>query len=533
MYINKNSKEKYFDEIKEFITHKYPSLNKEFIQAALIKELPNADVIQRNKSGGSGKTSHIAFTTDSRYFFSSFISDAILNKNENTFFDNNNYDYRFNLKIEKKHIMHNSDGFIETNCALWILPKGDNQLGLSKDKFDDSAFNTLRQQMYEGDILLFFRYNENLNYTDQYYLIFINNEAEKKYLIDTIGTLKSKPQYYDKSIDNFKIFYDIEDNKINRNLKGINKIFFGCPGVGKSYDISKKFYSNVYRTTFHPEYSYYDFVGSIRPICNEIDNDQHISYGFIPGDFTKCLKFAIDNPNEEVTLIIEELNRANTSSVFGDIFQLLDRDDNCISKYFISNFNLSKAIYKDCDKSLVSNWLSVDIDKDQVKIPNNLNIIATMNTSDQNINILDSAFTRRWDNEYIPIDFNKLENEVTIDGLNITWSNFATKINEIILSSNMINAEDKQLGPFFANKKTIENRKDFANKVLVYLWKDVFKINRALLFNTSTVIGINSLITTFETNPLSVFNDFFLAELNLNNQPQTVESIIEPKTQGI
>lgn len=528
MYINKHAKEEWFTKIEDLIIDKYPSLNREFLQAILIKQLPNADVIQKNKTSGSGKTSHIAITSDSRYFFSSFIANATLNNHGNIFYDNNNYDYIFKLKVEAKHVTDTNIDFIDTNCALWVIPKDENQLGMSKDKFDDKYFNILRQKMFENDIIIFFRYNSTLNHSDdEYYLLFINDKTEKDYLISQIGPLKSKPQYYDKSTDISNIFAELDNTKINSNLNGINKIFFGCPGVGKSHGISKKYSSNIFRTTFHPEYSYYDFIGSIRPICNENDSKQIISYGFIPGDFTKALKFAIDNPNEEVNLIIEELNRANTSSVFGDIFQLLDRDENGISKYFISNSNLARTIYKNCDKSLVSSWLSIDISKDQVKIPNNLNIIATMNTSDQNINVLDTAFTRRWDMEYLPIDFNKLDNELIVDGLGISWADFATKVNNFILSSNMINAEDKQLGPFFANSTTITNKTNFANKVLVYLWKDVFKINRSLLFNTSNIIGINSLISTFKNNPTSVFSTDFLNELNLTIQHQTIKDITQ------
>ena len=137
-----------------------------------------------------------------------------------------------------------------------------------------------------------------------------------------------------------------------------------------------------------------------------------------------------------------------------------------------------------------------------------------MNTSDQNINSLDSAFTRRWDTEYVPINFNLLENDPIINGLDIPWSIFAQRVNRLILESNMINAEDKQIGPFFANPSIISNKVSFSNKVLVYLWKDVFKINRSLVFNTDIVKGIDSLITNYSNDPKSIFSYNFI---NMND----------------
>ena len=145
-----------------------------------------------------------------------------------------------------------------------------------------------------------------------------------------------------------------------------------------------------------------------------------------------------------------------------------------------------------------------------------------MNTSDQNINALDSAFTRRWDTEYIPIDFYKLDEDFIIDGLNINWSIFAQKVNEKILSSDMLNAEDKQLGPFFAKESTITSSTLFSNKILVYLWKDVFKVNKSIIFNTDNIKGINSLINSYSTNPSSVFNDDFLSELGISDPSKTL-----------
>ena len=525
MKLNKNTTIENFNFIVNNIHKKYNFLKKSNIQAIFVKELPNADLLLSNKDGSSGKTTHIACTGDSRLFFGDFISNTLINEDSDTFYDNTRHDYKFKVYIESKYI-NDQNNFIESHCALWINTKkyDDNQLGLSKDKFDDDSFKQLRKCMFKDNILIFFKYlNSNTNILD-YYLILLTDDDECQSLIDGIGTLKNKPRYAELTFDcidknNICISgpsseYTVENITFCNNIV-LNKIFYGCPGVGKSYNIDRTYNKNIFRTTFHPEYTYYDFIGSVRPQIDYTLETPTTSYTFLPGDFTKALKYAIDNSNEVVNFIIEELNRANTSAVFGDIFQLLDRDDYGYSKYYITNENISKSIYKDINTMHIEKWLGVDVQKHQVKLPNNLNIIASMNTSDQNINALDSAFTRRWDMEYIPIDFTKLEETIIIAGLNVDWSIFASSINEKILDSGMMNAEDKQIGPFFAKKSTLTDINLFSNKVLVYLWKDVFKVNKSIIFDTDNIKGINSLVTSYLDNPLSVFNSDFIKSLNL------------------
>lgn len=525
MKLNKNTTIENFNFIVDIIHSKYNFFETSNIQAIFVKELPNADLLLPNKDGSSGKTTHIACTGDSRQFFGDFISNALINEDFDTFYDDNRNNYKFKVYIESKYVNTHND-FIKSHCALWINTKkdDDNQLGLSKDKFDDEYFKKLRMCMFKDDILIFFKYlNPNTNLLD-YYLILIVDNDECKTIIDGIGTLKNKPRYAELTFDDSarSIIHISEPSseyntpKINPcNNIGFNKIFYGCPGVGKSYEINQTYNTNIFRTTFHPEYSYYDFVGSIRPQIDYTLEKPTTNYMFLPGDFTKALKYAIDNPNEVVNFVIEELNRANTSAVFGDIFQLLDRDDYGYSKYYITNECIATSIYKDTNSIHIEQWLDVDVQKHQVRLPNNLNIIASMNTSDQNINALDSAFTRRWDMEYLPIDFNKLNETIIIDELNVDWSVFASCINEKILDSGMMNAEDKQIGPFFAKKSTIINKNLFSNKVLVYLWKDVFKVNKSIIFNTDSIKGINSLVTSYLNDPLSVFNIDFIKDLNL------------------
>ena len=269
---------------------------------------------------------------------------------------------------------------------------------------------------------------------------------------------------------------------------GINKVFYGTPGCGKSYYLENTVLvnegidteNNVFRTTFFQDYSNADFVGQILPI---ILPDGKVTYNIIPGPFTLALKCAIDNPDEKVALVIEELNRGNAPSIFGDIFQLLDREKGT-SKYKITNVNIQAYLKKE---SLY--------DLNYIRIPANLYIFATMNTSDQNVFTLDTAFKRRWKYHYIPNDFDKDDTigKMFVPGLNnITWETFVKRINEYIINhATTLTAEDKQLGKYFVEKSMLvedsgdcseDILKEFAHKVFEYLWTDVAKFNRSEWF---------------------------------------------------
>lgn len=254
-----------------------------------------------------------------------------------------------------------------------------------------------------------------------------------------------------------------------------NVIFYGVPGCGKSSKVSKllekggvteKYYKRV---LFHPEYTYSDFVGQILPRVTGTS----IDYAFTPGPFTNILADAHANSDEKFYLIIEEINRGNAPQIFGDIFQLLDRKSG-ESEYPISNDEVLKCI-NDRLAQQGKAFLS------SVTIPKNLIIFATMNTCDQNVFALDTAFKRRWRMTRIKNSFDDctLRDEI-IDGLNITWGQFATAVNNSILDAGELNSEDKQLGAYFVSEREIQNRQAFAEKVLMYLWNDVFKFNHSI-----------------------------------------------------
>lgn len=302
------------------------------------------------------------------------------------------------------------------------------------------------------------------------------------------------------------IYYSLKKAQNENEL--FNKILFGPPGTGKSHKIKEqtKLSNNIFRVTFFEEYSYYDFVGQYKPIvikdydhpiltikngrAEEKEPSPIISYKFVPGIFIESYICAKKNHNETIYLIIEEINRGNCSAIFGDIFQLLDRDLNG-SKYPIKP---SKELYD----FLVSN----DLIEDTISLPSNLKILATMNTSDQSLFPMDSAFKRRWQQEYCPIQYNDSNlNSIFIENTNILWVDFIKKINIKILT--ILNNEDKQIGQWFiepVNGVILEN--DFMYKVISYLYYDVFKHYREIIFKELSFSNIITKNTEILINEL-------------------------------
>lgn len=263
-------------------------------------------------------------------------------------------------------------------------------------------------------------------------------------------------------------------------------MLYGAPGTGKSYSISfliRQSYPSfnecddnpyVFRTTIYRDYSYFDFVGNIMPVTK----DGKISYEFVPGIFTTALFAALRNQDSgiDVYLILEEMSRGDIASIFGDIFQLLDRDDTGKSMYGINN----KSIYE----YLILNGAIKPGYK--IVIPKNLHIIGTVNTSDQNVNVIDTAFKRRFDFKYVGVEPIKSNNNGYVNNFSINftsdnqyeWVKLYQAINHVIINDLGL-AEDKQLGPFFLKDKGNDdlNRDQVANKLLHYLWQDVERVS--------------------------------------------------------
>ena len=233
-----------------------------------------------------------------------------------------------------------------------------------------------------------------------------------------------------------------------------------------------KFEEKTFRTTFHPDYDYAQFVGAYKPK----KEGNAITYSFVPQVFATAYAaawkqyFAAGNAStadNQVYLVIEEINRGNCAQIFGDIFQLLDRDSEGFSRY---------SIDADCD---FAEWLKDNgVGDGKLKLPPNLNILATMNTSDQSLFPMDSAFKRRFDWEYVPISFegkDAANYQIDIDGSQYSWQNFVEAVNDKILD--LTESEDKQLGEFFIkpDNGNIISKERFLGKVMFYLWNEVCK----------------------------------------------------------
>lgn len=325
---------------------------------------------------------------------------------------------------------------------------------------------------------------------------------------------------------------------VDRKQTGTNVLLYGVPGSGKSWTIEHEYCkkgSHVERLVFHPDYTYSDFIGQILPA---VDINGQVSYKFTPGPFTNILEAAYKHPQEEYILVIEEINRGNAPAIFGEVFQLLDRkveisdiaDDKYpigTSEYGITNANIARIVYGNPEH--------------KVRIPSNLSIIGTMNTSDQNVFTLDTAFQRRWEMRLIENNFENVDEKLAkaeILDTGVSWEVFCTEINDIIVGNNvrMSSSEDKRLGAYFVRlmdlqkdprmgdltaydalrkkesagtlsedeKQKISEIRDamkknrrFPEKVIKYLWDDAFKFNREVIFETTEYRSLESVIRAF------------------------------------
>ena len=345
--------------------------------------------------------------------------------------------------------------------------------------------------------------------------------------------------------DELENFYREEDKKEQYSIYYFyNRIIFGAPGTGKSYKLEKqrkeffdetsaqKSLKHYERVTFHPNYSYSQFVGCYKPKMKSVQTDEgekeEITYSFVPGPFLRMYVNAIKNQGENFLLLIEEINRANVAAVFGDVFQLLDREDGK-SEYPV-------AVGEDIRKYLKTEG----INQSELSIPKNMFIWATMNSADQGVFPMDTAFKRRWNFEYIGIDENESgvsAYEIPINkNKKVNWNKLRQAINKKLISLNV--NEDKLLGPYFISEKDLksamQNQEDFIklfkSKVLMYLFEDAAKMKRSF-FNCDKYI-YSEICSEFDEKGIEVFNfsddeKGELEELDIAPNPENPEPASE------
>ena len=377
------------------------------------------------------------------------------------------------------------------------------QVQLSALNLDDSDFIDFRKLIHTDDYIVILKLKACLEY--DWFIM----PKDSIVISDDLKALDGK--FIHKSTSTIvKIDQNVHMDAVlnNETTKGIipstNILLYGVPGCGKSHKVEEEYESkittekNKIRVVFHPDYTYSDFVGQLLPVLKEVENaqgvkEEKLQYEFVLGPFTQILKTAYAEPDQQCLLIIEELNRGNAPAIFGEIFQLLDRNDDGKSKYSIYNRDISMALY---EKPL-----------EPITLPPNLTIVATMNTSDQNVFTMDTAFQRRWQMKHIPNRFTgesldeKTINHVAkhLPSSEISWGAFAQTVNKKMHTANLGfgGTEDKSLGVYFATDNDLDDAERFAEKVLKYLWDDAFKLGRKELFNDCSQ-GLSAVIEAYE-----------------------------------
>lgn len=455
------------------------------------------------------------------------------------------------VKVRKTNVEYLADGpvttiyFAEENKDTFTTAlrskrtDGSEQVELSTVRADGPDFIEFRRLLTTGTFLIFLKFKGKFEYT-----------AVGLKEADATGLTALNGNFYYKSGSStaFRVGTAITQHydTTQRLDGGNNTLLYGVPGSGKSWTIEHEYChpgSAIERLVFHPDYTNADFVGQILPV---VDEDKQVTYEFTPGPFTSILRDAYYNPMREHILIIEEVNRGNAPAIFGEIFQLLDRkvevrdgdngDPVGTSEYGVTHKYMAEYIYGD--------------PKHKVKIPSNLSIIGTMNTSDQNVFTLDTAFQRRWRMRLIENNFENVRDSLAqaqILDTEVTWQRFCETVNGLIVGNKvkMASAEDKRLGVYFVHesdlvydtrmdpsageqnllteynallalertgnipddkaarlrdiREAMIHNRQFPEKVIKYLWDDAFKFYPEALFDTGEgkMDSLEKVIRTF------------------------------------
>lgn len=437
------------------------------------------------------------------------------------------------------------EGFLDTLILIKLL-RDDTNAATEFEQYRSKFDNRLIQALKQLATLVVERDTISLNED------YIEEVAHKVYIFEDNPSIFATDNYLGflgstKSLFELEKFEEEElasHDMADRAPGGTNILLYGVPGSGKSWTIEHEYCNEdsiVDRLVFHPDYTNSDFVGQILPV---VDEDKQVTYEFTPGPFTTILSNAYHNPMSKYILIIEEINRGNAPAIFGEVFQLLDRkvemqdgDDGFpvgTSEYGITHKYMAEFIYGN--------------PAHKVRIPSNLSIIGTMNTSDQNVFTLDTAFQRRWQMRLIENNFDNVRPSLAdaeILDTDVTWKRFCETVNNIIVGNKakMASAEDKRLGVYFVHendltfdsralpseghatllieynsllgserlgtitaeqksrlkeiREAVMHNRLFPEKVIKYLWDDAFKFNPEALFDTDGMDNLEKVIRTF------------------------------------
>lgn len=523
--------------IQKILKNTGTNINCDNYDGIIVKQLPDSDIVTQNKHNRNSGQTDIRPTKEQENIFPYLLPPEYYLHDSKVYNSLKNY-FLFKIKVNlyesnldylntgEKSL--NEDNILESHTT--VLRDNRDRLEISSQfLLDGEYFKKLRNLLYEHDYLILLKRKKGFDYD-----CFGIKEKDGDTLHDNNGdiivkekslsNLHGKFYYFDtKTFITTDMFDD--ENFSNSDSCGTNLLLYGVPGCGKSWTIKNIYCKDVdehhmERVVFHQDYTYSDFVGQILP---EVSDDK-VKYKFICGPFTSILKKAYEHENEKFYLIIEEINRGNAPAIFGDIFQLLDRLDEDkdnfhkgTSEFGITNSDIANEIYGNKDH--------------KVRIPSNLTIIATMNTSDQNVFTLDTAFKRRWEMKMIENNFtNVTYKDDCIPDTDITWEVFCTAINELILDENKNNlsSEDKRLGTHFIKENELKSIEKFSEKILMYLWDDAFKFSRDTIFNNESIeiFSLENIIAKFKNN-----NDdrFIIFTERVTNKFEDVKKRINPE----
>ena len=541
-----------FAEVLEMILEACPFLKDNEYDGIIVKKLAATNTISDT---GSSHQSHMAFTGKQKDFFPFLNADGYFNVGyESKDDDLKKYFtlqipmniYAENVAVLKRETISTllfSSNFKTVKASVLRSRRnnGDDQIELSIKSLDDKDFIEFRNLLRVDDFFVLLKRKNELNYD----LVGIPSTNRNATILASCNDFYKIGTQTPVGIENFNIGHSENESSSTYIQSHRQSIFYGVPGCGKSNkirlildkavrqgEITDKD-EQIVRVVFHPEYTNSDFIGQIVPKRNK---ESHIEYSFESGAFTKILRRAYLNPSKPYYLIVEEVNRGNAAAIFGDVFQLLDRFDKGDgeetngnyygegwSSYSINNSDMNFFIRNNADKTesaepnpaveVLANTTENPFSQIKVggitmnantglRLPPNLSILGTMNTSDQNVFTLDNAFQRRWNPVLIENDFPREDSEEWSDKVplqqnariaetEVKWDSFRIAINKIIatesVNTGLSSMEDKRLGCWFVKNEDGKISADiFANKVLKYLWDDAFKFSRSKIFGSYT-----------------------------------------------